>query len=386
MIKFGKSLQDNFLLDWNYTYTNHGSYGAVMKSVVDIANKHRKYLHSNPQLYYSKKLPIYIEENANVLGEYLGVSGTSIAFTRSATESMNAVLRSLSLLAGDEIITDINVYPSTARVLDFVCGRASARYVKVSASPFITSIEEYVDSYIDLLTPRTRLVILEDVAASTGLIQPIERIIEECNRRGIAVLVDGAHAVGVIPRNLAELRVDWYVGCLHKWLGVERGVGYIYASEARKDTLRPMNISRSYYEPFPNNFDWPGTGDFSAWLTVKDAIAIRNEEDAKANFEYCHDLIMWAGNYTADELGTSFIVPERFVACMAPVELPEVFQSKKISVQDIMLALMEKKIMSKIELINGVKYVRLSAYVYNDEEDYKILIQGIKDIIPQFEK
>ena len=377
---FGKDMYKYFQLDADYTYTNHGAFGAISKVVTQCATAHRMSIQKNPQLYFSKKLPEYIEQNADALGEYLGAKGNHIAFTHSATASMNAVLRSLSLLSNEEIITDVNVYPATARILDFVCGRANCRHVKVTPPTFIDNVDDFVSAYLNVITPRTRLVILEDISATTGLVQPIEKIIVECNKQGIAVLVDGAHSVGSVDRDLSTLGADWYIGCLHKWLGAERGSGYIYASESKKDTLRPMNISRNYYEPYPNNFDWPGTGDFSPWLTVKEAIAFRNTFDEENFYDYCHNLVMWASNYVADSLDTQFIVPERFVNYMAPVVLPEEFQNKAIDSKDIMNDLAELNVMAKIDLINGRKYVRLSAYIYNEEDDYKRLVEALNII------
>ena len=377
---FGKGMYKYFQLDADYTYTNHGAFGTVSKVVTQCATLHRMATQKNPQLFFSKKLPEYIEQNASALAEHLGVKGNNIAFTHSATASMNAVLRSLSLLSGEEIITDVNVYPATARILDFVCGRANCRHIKATPPAFIESVDDFVSAYLNVLTPRTRLVVLEDISAKSGLVQPIEKIIAECNKRGIAVLVDGAHSVGAIDRDLSTLGADWYIGCLHKWLGAERGSGYIYASENKKDTLRPVSISRHYYEPYPNNFDWPGTVDFAPWLTVKEAIAFRNTFDEEKFHDYCHNLVMWAANYVADSLGTQFIAPERFVNYMAPVALPDEFQKKTIDIKDIMNDLADLNVMAKIDLINGRKYVRLSAYIYNEEDDYKILVEALKTI------
>ena len=382
--EFGKETYKYFQLNSDYIHTNHAAYGAIAKHVSQHAERQRQELQANPQEYYFSKLPQYIEENADALAEYLGVKGNSIAFTRSATESMNAVLRSLSLLAGDEIITDISIYPSTARVLDFVCGRAGARHVKVSPPVLIDSVDAFVTAYLNAITPRTRLIILEDVTSNTGLIQPIEQIIEECNRRGIFVLIDGAHAVGAVPRDLSKLNVDWYIGCLHKWLGVERGAGFIYASDKVKDDIRPMNISRNYYEPYPNNFDWPGTGDFSSWLTVKEAIAFKAQFDGAMLFEYCRDLMVWAGNYAAEEFGTSFTIAERFIGHIVPVLLPKTYQHKKIQAKDIMDALYKQGIMSKIEVTDNKKWLRMSAYMYNEEQDYIALVQAIKAMEADF--
>ena len=369
-----------FELDADYAYTNHGAFGAISKVVTQCAAVHRMAIQKNPQLFFNKILPEKIEKNADALGEYLGVVGNHIAFTHSATASMNAVLRSLSLLSDEEIITDVDVCPATARILDFICGRANCRHIKVTPPAFIESVDDFVSAYLNVITPRTRLIVLEDISAATGLVQPIEKIIAECNKRGIAVLVDGAHSVGSVNRDLSTIGADWYIGCLYKWLGAERGSGYIYASESKKDTLRPMNISRNYYEPYPNNFDWPGTMDFSPWLTVKEAIAFRNTFDEEKFHDYCHNLIMWAANYVADSFGTQFIIPERFVNYMAPVVLPEEFQKKTIDVKDIMSDLEDLNVMAKIGVIKGRKYVRLSAYIYNEEDDYKRLVEAFNII------
>ena len=69
----------------------------------------------------------HIAKSQSILGKYINTNPNNIAFTSSTTESLNAVLRSIIFMAGDEIVVDADIYPTTMRILEFVCGRAGAR-------------------------------------------------------------------------------------------------------------------------------------------------------------------------------------------------------------------------------------------------------------------
>ena len=64
----------------------------------------------------------------------------------------------------------------------------------------------------------TRLACFGHIPSNYPVIMPVEEIVKLCHRKGVAVLIDGAHALGSLPLNLAGLKADYYVANAHKWL------------------------------------------------------------------------------------------------------------------------------------------------------------------------
>ncbi len=145
--------------------------------------------------------------------------------------------------------------------------------------PFpVSDRQEILDAIETQFTNRTRLLLIDHVTSPTGLLLPLKSIIDLAHTRGIRVLVDGAHAPGMVPIDLSELNPDYYTGNHHKWLCAPKASGFLYVRRDWQGEVRPTIISHGANRPRPNRsqflseFDWTGTFDPTPLLSVPAAV------------------------------------------------------------------------------------------------------------------
>ncbi len=174
------------------------------------------------------------------------------------------------------------------------------------------------------LTPRTRVAIIDQITSPTALRFDVDRLTRLLRRRGVQVLVDGAHAPGMLPRPVTP-GATWWTGNLHKWGLAPLGCGVLVTASAARRFTRPVALSHMHFDGYQPAFDWQGTRDISPWLSAVDAIAwVKAGEGWTALRRYNAALARWAGAWLADRWGTQVAGPPamRMGLSMVTVQLP----------------------------------------------------------------
>lgn len=380
---FGRDARRHWALDGTTTHLNHGSYGAVPRAVMQAAEARRHHVQSNPTQFVRTELPGLLREAAALLAAYLGGQADDVVFVDNATTGINAVLRSLVLLPGDEVVVTNHVYGAVLRTLEFVCQRAGARLVQTEIPFPLSDADTVRDRIVGSLSPRTRLVVVDHVTSPTALTLPIAAIAAAAAERDVPVLVDGAHGPGMQDVGLdalGEAGVCWYAGNCHKWLGAPPGCGFLWTRSDRQGTVRPTTISHFIADGYTAAFDWPGTKDFSAYLAVADAVAFRRSFGEDAIFEYCHALAVAGGEMLATAWGTELGTPASMTGFMTTVAFPVGGPATRETADRLWRTFNdEHEVVPSVVPFGGRLWVRGSAYIYNEVADFERLAEaGLK--------
>jgi isopenicillin-N epimerase len=248
---------------------------------------------------------------------------------------------------------------------------------------------------MELVNNKTRLVFIDHITSETATILPVEKISRELKAYGIPIFIDGAHAPGMIPLDLNIIAPDYYTGNCHKWLSSPKGAAFLYVDPARQENMIPSIISNFFRkgdnvrEKFYNSFFWSGTAiDYLSCCAVKPAIKHLAEsveggwpEIMKRN----HELVIKGRDILREMLDLEIFTPEEMTGSMVTFLLNSRGEKDPlIGIDKLLLSLFEKyKIESFITNLYNTdrRILRISAHLYNREEDYARLGTALKEIL-----
>ena len=374
-------------LEPDVTFLNHGAFGACPKPVLEVQQQFRLRLEQQPLRFLAQDLEGLLDSARQVLAEFVGADPLDLVFVPNATTGINTVLRSLHFTPDDELLTTNHEYNACRNALDFVAARSGAQVVVAEIPLPIQSPQQVIEAVVAKISPKTRLALLDHVTSQTGLVMPIQALVRELSQRGIDTLIDGAHAPGTIPLSLPTIGATYYTGNCHKWLCAPKGAAFLYVQRDRQVQIRPLTISHGANSPrtdrsrFRLEFDWPGTYDPSAYLSVPTAIEFlggllpggwpelmaRNRAKALA-----------ARKVLCEALNVSPPCPDEMIAALAVVPLPDgsyqALQTSLLNQYGIEVPI--------VPWPGGQKrLVRVAAQIYNTVSQYEYLAQALVGLL-----
>ncbi len=275
------SLKRSFMLDPGVIFLNHGSFGACPRPVFKAYQAWQRRLENQPIQFFHHDLPALVKETHHALGDYLNVSPDDLALVTNATYGINIISRSLALGPGDEILATDQEYGSCENAWKFACRKTGASYINHPVRLPARSMEEVADEFWQGVTPNTKVIYLSHITSPTAMRLPIEEICRRARQNGILTLIDGAHAPGQIPLDLAAVGADFYAGNCHKWMLCPKGAGFLYSRPEVQHLVEPLVVSWAFEpekaspggHPMVDYFTWTGTRDPAAFLSIPAAIA-----------------------------------------------------------------------------------------------------------------
>ena len=383
-------------LDPAVSHLNHGSFGAAPAPALEAQQRWRDLLESNPTRFMLEHYQPALDRARERLAEFVGADPAGLVFVRNATEGVNAVLRSLeaSLGPGDEIVVTDHGYNACRNAAAVAAARTGARVVTASFPFPIGGAREVTDGVMAAVTDRTRLVLIDSVTSPTALILPVEELAAALEP-DVEVLLDAAHAPGMIDFDVSAVGASYITANCHKWMCAPKGSAFLYVREDRRRTVYPAVISHGYNGAWPasgghlhTQFDWTGTDDPTAWLAVPDALdAVGGlhpdgwEGVRRANRELC----LAGRNILLDALGAAPPAPDEMIGSLASVPLPEA-PGRAGTIFDPLMAVLraEWSIEAMVYSWPGPpgRLLRISAHRYNRIEEYERLAEAVAAELP----
>jgi isopenicillin-N epimerase len=329
-----RGFADQFALDPSIDYLNHGSFGACPKSVLATQQAWRERLERGPTRFLGRELEGLLDVARSALAQLIDAPEQQVVFVPNATTGVNVVLNGLQLAPGDELLMTDHTYKACKNVLAHFAERAGAQVVSARVPFPLASDDEVVQAVMAAVTPRTKLALIDHVTSPTGLVLPVEKLIPQLKARGVRVLIDGAHAPGLLALSMRALGADYYTGNCHKWLCAPKGSAFLYVAEQHIGETRPLTIShgasawrfRTDRPRFWLEHDYVGTVDPTPYLCIPKAIEQLSSfmpGGLPALQARNRALALEARTLLCDVLDIPAPAPESMIAALVSVPLPD---------------------------------------------------------------
>lgn len=373
----GATLGAPLRMQWSLcegSHLNHGSYGATPLVVLEEQARLRTEAERHPDAFMARIKPDGTEHAlrsaAEPVAAFAGTTASRLAFVENTTSGIQAVLNSLPLGSGDQVLITDHQYNAVRLAVEMRCRDTGATPVIVRI-PLPTDAGEIMNRVLDAADLRVKLVILDHITSPSALVLPVKELVKELRRRGVPVMVDGAHAIGQVPLALDELGADWCVTNLHKWLYTPRGTAVLHASPGAAPLTRPVITSHYIGLGFPRSFDYVGTRDYTAWLTAPRAVAFFEELGPARVWAHEADLIARATR-AVTAAGAVEVAPLTMSAAMRAFLLPQRRPATDADAATVIRTLWDQeRIQIRCARIGGALLLRVcaQAYVGPDEMD-----------------
>lgn len=380
-------------LEEDRVFLNHGSFGATPTAIREEQRTWQDLMENEPVRFFEDLMPGILQTTREKLASFLSCDADDLALVENATSGVNTVLRSLQFAPGDEILVPDHAYQACRNTIDFVAQRWGAKVVTVNIPFPINDPQQAVDAIMGGVTDQTRLAMIDTVTSPTGLLMPFEQLVSMLEGRGVEVMLDAAHGIGMVPLNLNELGASYTTSNCHKWLCAPKGSAFLHVRKDKQAAIHPLTISHGMTFPlgdttrFRHEFDWTGTRDMSAHCALPAAIdhlADAVEGGWPAIMEHNHELALQGRDILCEALGLEKPCPDEMVACIATLILPSENKSGGIPLHepDPLHVILSEKYGIQIPVWSWPspqgRFIRISAQLYNSEEEYHYLAWALQ--------
>lgn len=380
-------------LDPSVSYLNHGSFGAVPNDVQLVQESFQKRMNSNPNRWFRTDIPDLMVGARHIAAAWFGVDSDDFAFVPNASQGVVTAVQSLvdrANRSGQHAhIVDTSLgYGGVTRGINHVAQRSGATYADalltyphdVDAVTIASRIRACITS-----AESPTILVIDHITSETGLMLPVAEVIADLRRTHphLLVVVDAAHSAGMVQRPIPD-GCDLWIGNLHKWLCAPRpSAALICMNPNLRESLSPLSPSWGFEDGFPKSFEWQGTSDYSSYLSVPAAIAFQEQWSWKTRDEHNRSVVDGGASLLRTAWGVDqHVDPSLEAPWMRMVKVPSSRPLTKPEVDSTVERIgSELKVECMLMTVGASTYVRLSAHMYNEIEDFERLLP-IRRLLP----
>ncbi len=235
-------IRSQFLFEDGLIMMNNGTVGPMPKPVFNTLMRYFKLQATNPYDVYNF-LPSFREAARAKLAAFIQASPEEVVLSHNTTEGINFVTAGLDMKEGDEVVVSNLEHPGAINPWKLKQKRHGIVIKEVPFGVPTKSVDEVVGSVAAAITPRTRIISLGHTVFITGLITPLKEISQMAHEKGLLVLGDSAHGLGMLDLNMKEMGIDFFASSPYKWMGAPTGIGLFFVRKEAQDKLWPTIVT-----------------------------------------------------------------------------------------------------------------------------------------------
>ncbi len=369
-------IQQSFTSSSGIINFNNGGVSPAPKTVQEAMKRYYDYSNEAPSYYMWRILDLGREPLRKNLARLAGCNPEEIAINRSASEGLETIIFGLQLRAGDEVVAAKQDYPNMVNAYKQREIRDKIKMVWVNLELPSEDENYLVQQYVKAFTSKTKVVHITHIINWNGQVLPVTKIAEEAHKRGIEVVVDGAHSFAHVDFKIPDLEADYFASSLHKWLYAPIGSGMMYIRKSKIRQLYPLFAAPD--DPLKDDvrkFEHLGTRPFFIEQAIGKAVEfhdmIGNERKEKRLHYLKNYWMERVKNIPKVKLNTSFdpkwgcAIGNVAIEGKTPGELDN-FLMDKYKIHAVAI---------DWENIHGV---RITPNVYTTTKDLDLLVEGIE--------
>jgi len=385
-------LKDHWTLAPDTIYLNHGSFGPTPNVVREARQHWQDAMDSQPMDFFVRRLEPAWRDARDRVATFVGAPSGDLIFVENATVGMNIVADSYPLAAGDEVLLTDHEYGAVKRIWQRACEKADANVRIVELPLPFRAAAETTDAIFAAVTDRTRLIVVSHITSPTAVILPVAEICSQARSRGIAVAIDGPHAVAQLPVAIEHLGCDFYAASCHKWLSAPFGSGLLYVAPRHQARVRPPVLSWGRLPPasassWSDEFVWSGTRNPAAYLAVPAAISFLEQINLDSFRARTHALAQYARRQICELTQLEPIVPDNaaWYGSMAHVPLSATTTNETCAVANPLQHTIWQRYGIEVPIVDfrGRRYIRVSCHIYNDRSQIDRLVVALKELLAE---
>ncbi|PZF81142.1 aminotransferase class V-fold PLP-dependent enzyme [Jiangella anatolica] len=359
-------------LDPAVLHLNHGSWGAVPRAALDAAASLRAESEANPAAWF-RSLPSRVAAARRELARWVGADEDGFALVPNVSAGVTVALSAVDVPAGGRIVVTSHCYGAVRFAAERFARLRGATVVEVPV-PLTASADEVVE----LVSPAIEgadVVLLDQITSATATVFPVSSLVALCRAAGVPVIVDGAHAPGLVA-SPAAVGADFWTGNFHKWACAPRGTaGLVVAPEWRSRTLPPVVSWAEHAAALPDRFDWQATADYVPWLAAPASLAVLDTLAWPALLPDLVSMLDDGAAVVAAALRTSVPVLAAPAPAMRLVALPPSVRIEDKAAEEALRGRIARDARAEVNVTvhEGRGFLRLSAHAYNGARDYELL-------------